>query len=393
MGISAEFKDQSVLDKKHNKSKGAAGPPGGEQVVKSRPFLVASWKRQSFRTQMRKEKDKVSITELLCLVLDKDEIKNYAQIKDLVEENKRWCKMIEEERVTSKQVQGKAAASDKGKNQAEDQDGEFGDLQDTIAFLERDIEAVNREIDVFEKNIQSCEQQQHYNRKQIETLTHQATRLTESQGKFSAKKLEGKQTGAQKKDLEKQLAEITDFIEANKNTRATLLDQRAETDKEKQRLTSDLASRREHRDNLIKRKEMVDHLGTSNKGSGGASDELVAFLGREKDQLIKHFDGKPIGSADLLDAKKKLEKDETYLREVESRMAEMLANLRDTSQQTGSRSQHCKNLLRDLVDLHRRLNDMMSDKYLKDDLNFESFFEGAEKPELEASGSLALVTG
>jgi len=381
--LNLEYKPEESKDKKH---KGASKDKETTSGVVKReyPFKVASWRAQSYRTQMRKDKDRVSISETLCLVLDKDDMNNKSRIKDLVEEDMRWRQdiagLIEEKKKFAEMRKGGGAEA-KGSKDAEADGGELGDLQDTISYLERDIEVVDREIDLFEKNIQSCDQQQRHNRKQIEMLTHQATQLTESQGKSSQDMLEGKKSGQDKKKLETQLNEIKDFIEANQNTRATLLDHRAETDKEKQQLSGELNAKTRRKYDLKKRLEMVQYLGSTTKNSSGASDHWVGFLGKEKDALTSHFEGKPLGNADILEAKKKLEKDEAYVREVELRMFEMLQTSRDRGGNDGIRPEACKALLDDLVDLRRRLNDLMADKYFKDDLNFECFFKGAEKPE------------
>jgi hypothetical protein len=380
--LNSDFKADDGKDKKHkasSKDKEAAGGP----VPKAYPFKVASWKAQSFRTQMRKDKDRVSISETLCMVMDKDDMKGSAmsRIKDCVEEDKRWRSDIAseiEEKKKFQEARNRKGGDTKGTDGDAD-GGDLGDLQDTIAYLDRDIEHVSREIDMFAKNIMSCDQQQAHNRKQIEMLTHQATQLTESQGKYSQQMLDGKKSGQQKKQLETQLNEIKDFIEANSNTRATLLDQRAETDKEKQHLSAELSNRIQRKEDLKKRLEMVHYLGSSTRNSSGASDRWVGFLGKEKDQLTTHFEGKPLGNADILEAKKKLERDEGYVRAVEMRMSEMLQNSREQGS-TSLRPEACNALLEDLVDLRRRLNDLMADKYFEDDLNFECFFKGAEKP-------------
>lgn len=373
---------------KDKKAKSAEKDHGGSSIVnKAYPFKVASWKDKSFRTQMRKEKERVSISETLCLVMSKEDSSGKGRnIKDLADEDRRWRQEIAKEREAGKrEVEALKGRGDKGKGGKDDADGgELGDLQDTIAFLERDIDVINRDIDLYEKNIQSCEQQQTHNRKQIEMLTHQATQLTESQGKYSQQMLENKKSGQQKKQLETQLHEIKDFIEANANTRATLLDQRAETDKEKQRLSFELNNRKRQKEEYIKRLEMVQFLGKNASNGSGASDHWVGFLGKEKDSITMHFEGKPLGNADILEAKKKLEKDELYLRDVESRMHAKIDGAQDRGT-AGERSEACKGLLYDLVDLERRLNDLMADKYFKEDLNFECFFKDASKPEL-ASG-------
>jgi len=376
--LNSAYKASTSKEKKKGTDK-----DGGATVNKAFPYKVASWKDKSFRTQMRKEKDRVSISETLCLVLSKEDTAAKVRIKDLADEDKRWRQEIAKER-KSGQVEAEERSRRGGKDKSADSEndgGELGDLQDTIAFLERDIEVISRDLDLYEKNIQSCEQMQTHNRKQIEMLTHQATQLTESQGKYSEQKYsDEKLSGQQKKQLEIQLHEIKDFIEANANTRATLLDQRAETDKEKQHLSFELNNKKRQKEEYQKRLEMVKFLGTNTRNSTGASDHWVSFLGKEKEELTSHFEGKPLGNADILEAKKKLEKDEAYVRDVELRMNEMLesSQFRNNS---GERPEACKALLDDLVDLRRRLNDLTADKYFKEDLNFECFFKDAQKPD------------
>lgn len=383
--LNGEFKMDDGKDKeKDKKHKGREKEAsGGNEASKARPYRVASFKSKSFRSQMRKEKEKVSITDTLCMVLDKDDGAK-SRIKDLVEEDKRWRTEIGKERQAARDAQNSRHGKKddhKAGGDGGDNDGAVGDLQDTIAFIERDIDKCHREIDLYTKNIASATQQQKHNRKQIEMLTHQATQLTESQGHYSQQMLEGgKKSGQQKKQLETQLSEIKDFIEANANTRATLLDQRAETDKENQRLKNELAAKNKHLHELEKRLTLVKDLGSTTKNSSVASDQWVSFLGKEKEKLNYHFEGKPLGNSELVEAKKKLEKDEAYLRKVEFSMHVMLQSSRDRGNVEGLRPKVCKALLDDLVDLRRRLNDLMSDKYFKEDLNFDCFFKAASAP-------------
>jgi hypothetical protein len=381
--ISSDFKMDDGKDKKHKQKEGS-----GEPVNTTRPYLVACFKRSSFRTQMRKEKDKVSIRETLCLVLDEEMARkdNKSKLVDLASDYLQWGERIAQERRSAKEIEEerRRPRGPQDKGGAAEQDAELGNLQDTLAFLERDIAQKDREIDLFTKNIESCDQQRSHNTKQKEILDTQATKLTESQGEFSQKMLD-KTSGKDRKTLEQQLAEIQDFIKANENTRATLLDQRAETDKETQRLRNEKERHERDKETLEKRHQILKDLSAQTSSNSTASDEWVDFLSKQKKDLSTHFEGKPLGvGADILDAKKKLEKDEAFLRDVEAKMNEMSRLQVGTS----DRSKECKALLADLVDLRRKLNDMTADKYFKEDLNYESFFKSKDK---DQAGSLALL--
>lgn len=335
---------------------------------------------------MRKDINKVSIRETMCSVLDKEMLtlagqNNLGRMRDLTAEYYHWMDIIRDEK--SKRDSERKDSTDKDKDKAvhEQGGGDTTDLQDIIAAYERDIEAANREIDLYEKNIKSCEQQQGHNRKQIETLTHQSTKLTESKGKKSEEMLDPKTIGAQKKALEAQLNEIKDFIEANQNTRATLLDQRSEIDKEKQRLANELKAKKDKKLEFDRNLYAIKIMSSSAKKSNKASDPDVQFLGSEKTQLSQHFENaKPIGTGmDILAAKEKLEKDEQYLRRVAERTT---AQMKDREENT--RALRCKNMLDDLVTLRRQLNDIIADNKYKDDFDFDHFFRESESSEGKA---------
>lgn len=74
--------------------------------------------------------------------------------------------------------------------------------------------------------------------------------------------------GAERRKLEEQLAEVEEFVQANQNTRMTLLDQQAETDKEKQKISAQLADRRKQRERFQRRLDIAASLKGEMKMSG-----------------------------------------------------------------------------------------------------------------------------
>merc|ERR1711972_678449 len=112
--VSMEFKKDDGKEKKHKKTEAT-----GEPVKRERPYLVACWKNQSFRTQMRKEKDKVSIRETLCLVLDEELSKkdSRGRLQDLASDYLNWIDRIANERRSAKEWEEERrvrGAQDKG---------------------------------------------------------------------------------------------------------------------------------------------------------------------------------------------------------------------------------------------------------------------------------------
>merc|ERR1712151_1177286 len=108
------------------------------------------------------------------------------------------------------------------KKSAHGDSADMNDLHDTIAMLEREIGVISRDIEVLEKNQQSCDLQQKHNRDQIQALTLQDAKLSEKQDDVTRQLIDTR-GGAQRKKLEDQKKENEEFIEASKNTRMTLL--------------------------------------------------------------------------------------------------------------------------------------------------------------------------
>mmetsp|Transcript_119116 Transcript_119116/g.218096 ORF Transcript_119116/g.218096 Transcript_119116/m.218096 type:complete len:597 (+) Transcript_119116:112-1902(+) len=377
--ISEDFKEFSETNKK--KSQAEAG-----KVRSEFPFLVACQKYQSFRSHMRKEiRDRVCLTETNCLVLpDSKDVEYRNTVKEYVEQLQNiQAKVCEERGELQRILNSRKHTTEKGGASAEEDAQDVAGLEDTKGELMRDIETVKREISLYEGSLQSCEQQQNQNRKQLEMLMHQGYQLTETQGKCQSALLEPQNKGPDKKRIEEKLAEIRNFIDANQNTRATLLDQRAEIEKEKQKIVTQLTKRKEEGNKLETRLKTVQDLSAKEAEAKGGSDTLVSFGAEVKDKYAAHFDENKAMPHELIGAKLKLEKDEIFLQGIQRQVDEGLKGDKTSRE----RVQSVKDLLLEVVTLRRNLNNLVSDKYLKEDLNLQTFFKGAKSPNFNGSSS------
>merc|ERR1712217_904044 len=94
------------------------------------------------------------------------------------------------------------------------------------------------------------------------------------------------------KHREEKLTEIKEFVDANQNTRMTLLDQLAETDKEKQRIQNKLYTQEEYKRRINNRYKTVRELGQSAGNSAGSSDSAMKFLKESKNKIKEHFESR-----------------------------------------------------------------------------------------------------
>lgn len=232
--------------------------------------------------------------------------------------------------------------------------------------------AIERDIELHTKNLQSCDLQQTHIRSQIQNLSEQGTELSKKHDDISLQIYSTKKGGAERKRLEERVDEINEFVEANQNTRMTLLDQRAETDKEKQRLTHTLNAKKRDRDRLNKQLKTVKELSRANAGTSGTSDALISYL-KEQSQHMRDYFSEHTPENDFITAMQEHENDSKYLSRIEDGMREMVASSYEPAR--AERAQHVGAMLKDLVDLRRSWSDLLEDAWLREDLNFSCFFE------------------
>ncbi|OLP78201.1 Isoprenylcysteine alpha-carbonyl methylesterase ICME [Symbiodinium microadriaticum] len=317
--ISDGFQDQLVTSDKSKKSSIA--------VVKNRltcpmvkgmtfePFRV--FQKDEFRSQMRA--GRVSISSTGC----KDTYTDKVRVETLVQGLKSMQESINKERLDIASLDAQQVKQKDGEAQAGSAtENELDTLQDTIGELEHDIMVHERDIDALTKSLESCDL------RQVSLQISMAPKA-----------------GAERRKLEEQLAEVEEFVQANKNTRMTLLDQRAETDKEKQSIAAQLADLRRQKDRAERRlgiaKGRVRDLSKSTQAtSSGASDLLIKVLHQQCTEVEEYFENRKDTSKednDFLAAMKILEMDKAFLDRVENKMKEKMKEMIDGNMRNGDR--------------------------------------------------------
>lgn len=379
--ISDGFQDQLVTSDKSKKSSIA--------VVKNRPFRV--FQKDEFRSQMRA--GRVSISSTGCKVLHQDTYTDKVRVETLVQGLKSMQESINKERLDIASLDAQQVKQKDGEAQAGSAtENELDTLQDTIGELEHDIMVHERDIDALTKSLESCDLRQTHNRKQLQQLQQQGTSLHDRQDQVSLQISMAPKAGAERRKLEEQLAEVEEFVQANKNTRMTLLDQRAETDKEKQSIAAQLADLRRQKDRAERRLGIVRDLSKSTQAtSSGASDLLIKVLHQQCTEVEEYFENRKDTSKednDFLAAMKILEMDKAFLDRVENKMKEKMKEMIDGNMRNGDRlrsdrAQMVFLMLSDLIHLRKSWCEILQDHWAKDGLDLSCFFQGSKKPSSE----------
>eukprot|EP00930_Biecheleria_cincta_P027989 TRINITY_DN19542_c0_g1_i1.p1 TRINITY_DN19542_c0_g1~~TRINITY_DN19542_c0_g1_i1.p1 ORF type:complete len:659 (-),score=127.21 TRINITY_DN19542_c0_g1_i1:64-2040(-) len=373
--ISKNFVDAGSHAEKNSKQ-------GGLPVITTRPHCI--FRREQIRTGMRSKRE--SVSERGCRV--------YSGQSDLVSDEPRLMGLVQAVRALQAEINNsqlklaeiekelKAREEDPAVEASHEGDEQTA-LNDTIGTLERDIMLIDRDIDAYKKSLASCDLRQKHNRDQLQKLQSQATNLRDKQDDISLKMYAATKGSAERRRQEEAYAEVEQFVEANKNTRMTLLDQRAETDKEKQRIVHVLGERRRQRERQSRRLDTLRDLSKSSKASsGGTLDSLVKLLAQQTAAVTEHFDRRA-PERDYLTAMKIFDHDESFLAGVEAKMKEMADSVTSSAAADPARAERAQvanHLLRDLVNLRRQWCSMLRDRWSSDGLDLSCFFKNASRP-------------
>mmetsp|Transcript_27931 Transcript_27931/g.64902 ORF Transcript_27931/g.64902 Transcript_27931/m.64902 type:complete len:619 (-) Transcript_27931:62-1918(-) len=401
-GISSEFRE--VAESK--------GPSTSEKrsfhVLKYYPYQVM--RSSDFRTTFRTKP--VSITEGACAVRaaapkgddHSDRIKKL--VMDIISHKGDVAKRREELLTFEEQLK-----ADKPTSSGEADVSEANNLADTISTIDREMLALKKDIELFDKNLHSCNAQQSHQRKQLQDLQDLTTKLSAQEDDLQVKLSNGqaKKGSSEARQLEKKLQDIREFMEANQNTRMILLDQRAETDKDKQYLQQLLMMKKRELEEKARRLKLVQDLAkpvTDEEGRGAHS--ILAQLRKHKDELARFFDSAELtanisrstsaGGA-FVYRKRLEEKDYITLDAVENKIREMPGQFEGTekSENVG----RVVDILEELVRLRRSWTKTIIDKDFSEDQNMTMFFKGGKQPatgqksgkesQFETSSKLAIV--
>jgi len=308
--------------------------------------------------------------------LDQEMIGDVEKIQDLLESVCELQQTISRERGTLAKLDAEGDKQKQESRSNEGETGDLGDLQDTIAMLEREIVSIQHDIEMFNKNLKSCELQHENYRVQLQKLMLQNNELHEHEGRVGLDLFKLKATGPEgikRKKKEEEYEKIKEYIDANLNTRMTVMDQRSALDKYKQQITHQRDDKSKQLDSLQKRLKTVQDLSKSAMAAVGASDSMLRFLRENMAEISKHFDSRGV-EAEFVTMCKDFESDTQFLEEMEARMKAMMGSTSETARM----DQVCT-MLQDIINLHRAVNSMHKDKWLKDDVDVSIFFNGATK--------------
>lgn len=353
-----------------------------KRITGNRPVKV--FERTSFKAP--KERQKIPSAQLGCRAVgvfkNKKEFGDRAaRIKELTDAAVQLQQSIQSDRVKlDLNVKKGAVQTTKGAVKEESPQDLLIELTDTINKMERDLINIKREISQQEKKLTSCDLQQEHNQKQIHILEIQAARLSEDLDKVSVSVLNCPQKSPERKKLEEREEEIKRFMESNKITKMALLDQRGDTDKEKQSITQELKKQGEHWDGITKRLTLMrSMLGAVNSASG-MKDGLVRFLKDRMDDFRHHFDDRPQAD-DAASFLQDYEADTKFLAATEAKLQEQGKAVHDSEVAKKARLEKISALLVDIIELRRNWNDMLRETWKEEELDVEAFFLGRNAPQ------------
>lgn len=344
--------------------------------AKNRPFCVMN--EAAFREKMRKDAP-VSISSTDCRIqTDRDgSISKTADVRDTMETIRNIQQSIAQSRMQLTDIQDRQEAEvERVKKLMGSSDGnDLNDLADTSAQLERDVASWEQEIQLYSKNMKSCQQQQEHNRKQLHALEQQGVQLGESADQTVLHLVDIK--GVEARKLQEKLTDIREFQEANQNTRMTLLDQRAEIDKEKQILGSKLNLAKSEKDKMEKRLKMVKELSADAKNMAGASSKILQLVNSKLMIIKEYYDTRRLNQPkDFVSVMQDIEADDKFL---DTSLTEM-GELHNIEHDEPHRADRLQDMMKDIIELRRENSDLTTDKWSKDRYDLCLFFDGCKKP-------------
>jgi len=388
-GANADVWQWGEISSKFTESLGGAAAGGHDKakkqalpVVQNRPYHIFA--AESFRTGMRTSR--VSVTETGCKVLHQDVVSDKQRLQGLGDAVRKMQQTINKDRRQLSKMEEEQKRLEEAKKAENVDDGDFDELaalQDTIGVLERDLVNIERDIDSYTKGLQSCDLRQAQNRNQLQLVQQQSTTLSDMKDKVSLQLFSAAKGSSERRKLEDKLAEVEEFVQANKNTRMTLLEQRTDTDQEKKRIVEQLGIRRKQREQSNKRLDTVRDLSKSAKaGTSGASDTLAKVVQQQTTDICEHFDRRSLETS-YLKAMKVLVHDRAFLNSTDNKMKELTESFASGTSDPSrvDRATAMSRLLMDFVDLQRSWCQMLEDRWAKESLDFSSFLDNARKPD------------
>lgn len=247
------------------------------------------------------------------------------------------------------------------------------EVHNSVGMMERELKMLDREIYLLERHLETCEMQQKHLRDQILGLAGQGVRLIAKETQISMSFYE---TKGGDRSLNNEMAEVKGLIDANHNTRTTLLEQRTQTDKEKQAVEDQLKEKRRLKSEQEARLKRIKDLKSALDASSSPDPIMETAIEVSRDLEGQAGDRRAPG--DFPGAMESLEAEEGQLGAVEARLR-VLAEAR-AEPERAERAAQVVGILQGLVDVNRQRNGLLADRWAASDLDLSSFFRHAARP-------------
>lgn len=344
--------------------------------------------RQSeYRSELRDTSEYVSIKSTRFVIHDEEAKAALVQIKEFASSiNSLREEVGRHKKTVADGLKKEKDNLSKHERLAGDVEKDNDNVQDTIASLERDLMDVERELKILEQNAGVCTEQREHIMEQMQSLVQKNGRLLNAQDEISLRLARlgenGRNTHADRKALEEKSEEIKGFMEANQNSRMTLLDNRSELDKERQHLTHSLKEKKNKKDLLERRIKMFRDL--SKPQTHLEAKGIIEKMRALKEEITIPFQSFSLApnavespDGDLFVAAKTMQEEKS---EKLSAVLEKVKGIKDQDNVEDAAATQVVTMLTELVGLHRVWMDMQADCWMQADCNLESFFKDCRKP-------------
>jgi hypothetical protein len=261
-------------------------------------------------------------------------------------------------------------------------------FHDTVAQLTQEIESSEREIETLKMKKAKVEQVEKLVRDQLQSLTKTSADIDSDKKRYMEAR-EKTDQGDQKLFYSEKVKECEQLLIASSASRASLLEQRSDMDRERHQVSEELYKTIADKKKLEARRQVVQDLFKATSNDHTASDPMVKFLQDQADSIRNHFSDRVVEHTYFAAAKQSFEQDAAFLDVVEDRLTEWF------NSQPPEWRDHAAiiiDILQDIVDLRRDWSSLLEDRWRKQDLDMSVFLDRGRPPEVSqpTAGALAL---
>ncbi|CAK0895454.1 unnamed protein product [Prorocentrum cordatum] len=254
-------------------------------------------------------------------------------------------------------------------------------------IISEDIDSHEREIETLTRKRAEAEQAEKQVREQLQSLTKASADLDRDKEKYSEIKDRADQ-GDHKLFYSDKVRECEQLLVASSASRASLLEQRTDMDRERHQVSQELYKTVSEKKKLEARRQVVQDLFKPTSNTHSALDPMVKFLKDQTDFIRNHFQDRAVEHTFYVAAKHSFEQDVVFLDLVEVRLKEWF------NSQPPEWKDHAAivvDLLQDIVDLRRDWSSLLEDRWRKQDLDMSFFLDAGRRPGAGRPGAGAVA--